>query len=103
MVGARTAPRDWRWQGGFGLTEESKGNQYRFINCGLRQLRDFLQSSKEDYSVQRIMVVFQQGYSEYDISKINEYSEKQNSRVIYVRNKDELVSFLRQRKTKKGS
>ena len=101
VVGARTAPRDWRWQGGFGLTEESKGNQYRFINCGLRQLRDFLLSSKEDYSVQRIMVVFQQGYSEYDISKINEYSERQNSRVIYVRNKDELVSFLRQRKTKK--
>lgn len=101
VVGARTAPRDLRWQGGYGLTEESKGNQYRFINCGLRQLREFPQSSKGNYSVQRIMVVFQQGYSEYDISKINEYSEKQNSRVIYVKNKDEFVSFLRQRKAKK--
>ncbi|MGR5957829.1 hypothetical protein [Enterobacter ludwigii] len=101
VVGARTAPRDWRWQGGFGLTEESKGNQYRFINCGLRQLRDFPQSSKGSYSVQRIMVVFKQGYSEYDISKINEYAEKQSSRIIYVRNKDEFVSFLRRRKAKK--
>lgn len=64
-------------------------------------MRDFPQPSKNGYSVQRIMVVFQQGYSEYDIGKINEYSEKQNSRVVYVKNKDELVSFLRQRKTKK--
>jgi len=101
VVGARTAPRDWRWQGGFGLTEESKGNQYRFINCGLRQLREFPQSSERSYSVQRIMVVFQQGYSEYDISKINEYAEKENSRVIYVKNKNELVSFLRRRKAKR--
>jgi len=101
VVGARTAPRDWRWQGGYGLTEESKGNQYRFINCGLRQLREFPQSSKGNYSIQRIMVVFQQGYSEYDIGKINEYAEKQNSRVIYVKDKDELVLFLRQRKAKK--
>lgn len=101
VVGARTAPRDWRWQGGFGLTEESKGNQYRFINCGIRQLREFPHSSQGDYSIQRIMVVFQQGYTQNDILKINEYAGKHNSRIIYVKNKDEFVSFLRQRKTKK--
>ena len=101
VVAARTAPRDWRLQGGFGLTAESKGNQYRFINCGLRQLREFPLSSKGDYSVQRIMVVFQQGYTEYDIKKINEYTKEQKARIIYVKNKDELVDFLKQRKDKK--
>lgn len=101
VVGARTAPRDWRLQGGFGLTAESIGNQYRFINCGIRQLREFPKASQGDYSVQRIMVVFRQGYTQNDILKINEYSESNKARVIYVKNKDELVSFLCQRKAKK--
>ena len=101
IVAARTAPRDWRWQGGFGLTEEGEGNQYRFINCGLRQLREFPAASQGDSSVQRIMVVFQQGYNQEDINKINEYTKKLNSRIVYVRNKEELIDFLNQRKTKK--
>lgn len=101
VVAARTAPRDWRWQGGFGLTAEGKGNQYRFINCGLRQLREFPLPSKGDYSVQRIMVVFQQGYTEYDIRKINEYTKVQKARIVYVKNKNELVDFLKRRKDKK--
>lgn len=101
VVGARTAPRDWRWQGGFGLTKESKGNQYRFINCGIRQLRHFPMASQGDSTVQRIMVVFQQGYTHNDIQKINEYVQAQNSRVIYVKNKNQLVDFLKQRKAKK--
>ena len=101
VVGARTAPRDWRWQGGYGLTEESKGNQYRFINCGIRQLREFPQASQGHYAVQRIMVVFQQGYTQNDIFKINEYAERHNARVIYVKNKDEFVSFLKRRKAKR--
>ena len=101
IVAARTAPRDWRWQGGFGLTEEGEGNQYRFINCGLRQLREFPAASQGDSSVQRIMVVFQQGYNQEDINKINEYTKYLNSRIVYVRNKDELIDFLNQRKTKK--
>lgn len=101
VVGARTAPRDWRWQGGFGVTAESKGNQYRFINCGIRQLRDFPQASQGNYSVQRILVVFQQGYNQYDILKINEYAEGHGARVIYVKDKNELVAFINQRKEKK--
>ncbi len=101
VAGARTAPRDWRWQGGFGVTAESKGNQYRFINCGIRQLRDFPQASQGNYSVQRILVVFQQGYNQYDILKINEYAEGHSARVIYVKDKNELVAFINQRKEKK--
>lgn len=101
VVGARTAPRDWRWQGGFGLTEESKGNQYRFINCGIRQLRDFPQASKGSYAVQRIMVVFQRGYTAHDIANINEYTYAHNARIVYVKNKDEFVEFLKKRKKNK--
>ncbi|WP_225365473.1 hypothetical protein [Serratia rubidaea] len=100
VVGARTAPRDWRWQGGYGLTAESKGNQYRFINCGIRQLCEFPPASKDNYSVQRIMVVFQQGYTEYDIGKINEYTEGHHARIVYVKNKEEFVDFLIKRKSK---
>lgn len=101
VVAARTAPRDWRLEGGFGLTAESKGNQYRFINCGLRQLRDFPAASAKGYAIQRIIVVFQQGYTTNDVAVINQYAEKLNSRVVYVKNKNEFVYFLNQRKSKK--
>ncbi|EPT7065711.1 hypothetical protein [Cronobacter turicensis] len=101
VVAARTAPRDWRWQGGFGLTEDSPGNQYRFINCGIRQLRDFPAASEGNTTIQRILVVFQAGYTSYDIGKINEYAHEQQSRVVYVKNKNEFIDFLNQRKVKK--
>lgn len=101
VVAARTAPRDWRWQGGFGLSEEGKGNQYRFINCGLRQLREFPTASRDDHAVQRIMVVFQQGYTKNDIKIINSYTKKLNSYIVYVKNKNELIDFLNKRKEKK--
>ncbi|MDA5490176.1 hypothetical protein [Yersinia kristensenii] len=101
VVAARTAPRDMRWQGGYGLTEEGKGNQYRFINCGLRQLREFPTASRDDYAVQRIMVVFQQGYTENDIKIINSYTKKHNSYIVYVKNKSELINFINKRKEKK--
>ncbi|MDA5533832.1 hypothetical protein [Yersinia mollaretii] len=101
VVAARTAPKDFRWQGGFGLTEESKGNQYRFINCGLRQLNEFPTASRDDYAVQRIMVVFQQGYTKEDIEVINAYTKKLGSYIVYVKNKNELINFLNKRKEKK--
>lgn len=101
VVGARTAPRDWRWQGLWGMTSESKGNQYRFVNCGIRQLRDFPTSSPDDYTLQRIIIVFQSGYTENDIKVINDYVTKLNARVIYVKNKNDLISFLQERKNKK--
>ncbi|EEJ8591827.1 hypothetical protein YR33_004576 [Salmonella enterica subsp. enterica] len=47
------------------------------------------------------MIVFQQGYTVNDISRINEYSGRQKARIVYVKNKDEFVDFLRKRKSKK--
>lgn len=47
------------------------------------------------------MVVFQLGYTSKDIGIINKYAESFGARIEYVRNKDELVSFLNQRKEKK--
>ncbi|MFQ9382180.1 MAG: hypothetical protein ACLR31_21555 [Escherichia coli] len=35
-----------------------------------------------------------------DIDRINDYTEAHDGRIIYVKNKDELVSFLNQRKEK---
>lgn len=55
IVAARTAVTNW-----IGM-EDSKGNQYRFINCGLEQLQQFPPASKQDSSSQRIMVVFRLG------------------------------------------
>jgi len=79
---------------------ESKGNQYRFINCSLRQLRFFPESSKNDHAVQRIHVVFQQGYTKTDIKRINEYTKNLHSRVVYVKNTNDFIAFLNQRKEK---
>lgn len=94
IVAARTAVTNW-----IGM-EDSKGNQYRFINCGLEQLQQFPPASKQDSSSQRIMVVFSLGYTQKDIDRINDYTKAHDGRIIYVKNKDELVSFLNQRKEK---
>ncbi|WP_434467836.1 hypothetical protein [Xenorhabdus bovienii] len=101
VVGARTAPWDPSIKAlprGF---KESLGNQYRFINCGLHQLQLFPKASQGDQAVQRIMVVFQQGYTQKDIERINDYTESLGSRIIYVKNKQGLINFLNQRKEKK--
>ncbi|MDC9596869.1 hypothetical protein [Xenorhabdus anantnagensis] len=100
VVGARTAPWDPSIKAiprGF---KESLGNQYRFINSGLHQLQLFPKAS-QDHAVQRIMVVFQQGYTQKDIDRINDYTEKLGGRIIYVKNKQGLIDFLNQRKEKK--
>ncbi|WP_235428363.1 MULTISPECIES: hypothetical protein [Xenorhabdus] len=101
VVGARTAPWDPSIKAlprGF---KESLGNQYRFINCGLHQLQLFPKASQGDLSVQRIMVVFQQGYTQKDVERINDYTKSLGSRIIYVKNKQGLIDFLNQRKEKK--
>ncbi|WP_240651723.1 type VI secretion system Vgr family protein, partial [Serratia microhaemolytica] len=100
VVGARTAPNDYSLRGLFGLREESLGNQYRFINAGLRQLREFPASSQGDQAQQRIMVVFQHGYTEQDIGRINQYTKKLNARIVYVKNKQALIAFLNLRQQK---
>ncbi|WP_275381085.1 hypothetical protein [Xenorhabdus bovienii] len=112
VVGARTAP----WissldavPGGIKRTalerkhilKESEGNQYRFINCGLHQLQLFPKTSQGDHAVQRIMVVFQQGYTQKDIERINEYTKGLGGRIVYVKNKQGLIDYLNQRKEKK--
>lgn len=106
VVSARTAPWDEhfvrsvaRGDGG----KESKGNQYRFINSGLRQLRLFPRSTVKtqgDHAVQRILIVFQQGYTQKDIERINEYSKKLNAYIKYVKDVDEFIQVLNQRKEK---
>ncbi|WP_323862805.1 hypothetical protein [Xenorhabdus szentirmaii] len=101
VVGARTAPWDLSLGGLTRGLEESPGNQYRFINCGLHQLQLFPKASQGDHAVQRIMVVFQQGYTQKDIDRINQYTEELDSRIIYVKNKQGLIDFLNQRKEKK--
>jgi hypothetical protein len=101
VVGARTAPRDWRLRGGLGIKKQSPGNQYRFINCGLYQLQLFPKASQSDYAVQRIMVVFQQGHTDTDVARINDYTKKLGGRIKYVKNIQELIYFLNQRKEKK--
>lgn len=74
----------------------SKGNQYMFINQGLLQLKLFPKITS-NYSVQRILVVFQHGYTSTDIQRINEYTTRLNTRIIYVKTVNELINFLNQR------
>ncbi|MBC8951186.1 hypothetical protein [Xenorhabdus sp. TS4] len=100
VVGARTRPWDISWGGTKRLFLESLGNQYRFINSGLHQLQLFPKAT-QDHAVQRIMVVFQQGYTQKDIDRINDYTKKLDGRIIYVKNKQGLIDFLNQRKEKK--
>ncbi|EJX0633956.1 PAAR domain-containing protein [Salmonella enterica] len=94
VVAARTIPENWYGK------DDTEGNQYRFINCGIKQLQSFPPARWGNTSVQRIMVVFQLGYTSKDIGIINKYAESFGARIVYVRNKDELVSFFNQRKEK---
>lgn len=75
----------------------SIGNQYRFINQGLLQIRIFPEPIPDNDKKQRILVVFQQGYTENDIQRINEYTKKLKARIVYVKNVQELIQFLNQR------
>lgn len=75
----------------------SIGNQYRFINQGLLQIRIFPEPIPDNDKKQRILVVFQQGYTENDIQRINEYTKKLKARIVYVKNVQELIHFLNQR------
>lgn len=79
----------------------SIGNQYRFINQGLLQIRIFPEPIPDNDKKQRILVVFQQGYTENDIQRINEYTKKLKARIVYVKNVQELIQFLNQRIEKK--
>ena len=63
-------------------------------------MRFFPESSKNDHAVQRIHVVFQQGYTKTDIKRINEYTKNLHSRVVYVKNTNDFIAFLNQRKEK---
>ncbi|MDR0218919.1 MAG: hypothetical protein LBI71_08570 [Enterobacteriaceae bacterium] len=107
VVGARTFPTEVSLGSAKRTVQlesffkESQGNQYRFINCGLHQLQLFPKESQKDQAVQRIMVVFQQGYTQKDIKRINDYTKTLGGRIIYVRNKQGLIDFLNQRKEKK--
>ncbi|WP_338803061.1 hypothetical protein WDV76_11735 [Xenorhabdus griffiniae] len=118
VVGARTAPGEFSagaakrtvttlvdplidWEKDWNIFTESPGNQYRFINCGLHQLQLFPQASQGDHAVQRIMVVFEQGYTKKDIKRIDEYTKRLGGRIVYVKNKQGLIDFLNQRKEKK--
>ncbi|MDE9563545.1 hypothetical protein KKI93_05560 [Xenorhabdus bovienii] len=47
------------------------------------------------------MVVFQQGYTQKDIERINEYTKGLGGRIVYVKNKQGLIDYLNQRKEKK--
>ncbi|MDE9539599.1 hypothetical protein KKJ28_10770 [Xenorhabdus bovienii] len=47
------------------------------------------------------MVVFQQGYTQKDIEKINDYTKKLSGRIHYVKDKQGLIDFLNLRKKKK--
>lgn len=75
----------------------SIGNQYRFINQGLLQIRIFPEPIPDNDKKQRILVVFQQGYTYNDIQRINEYTKKLKARIVYVKNVQELIQFLNQR------
>lgn len=91
------------WEnGGFTirLPKESTGNQYRFVNHGLRQLSLFPDTT-EDKTIQSIMILFKTGYTENDIKRIQKYASGLKSIVIYVNSVNELIEFLNRRKEKK--
>lgn len=102
VVGARTRTWDISFGGATRTFRSDKGNQYMFINQGLLQLRLF-PNSTPNYTKQRILVVFQHGYTQTDINRINEYTKSLNARIVYVKTVDELVKFLNQRIEKQRS
>lgn len=99
IVGARTRTWDISLGGAKRTFRSDKGNQYMFINQGLLQLRLFPDSTS-NYTVQRILVVFQHGYTQTDINRINDYTKALKARIVYVKTVDELVSFLNERMEK---
>ncbi|GAA5630912.1 hypothetical protein Acal02_01527 [Acinetobacter calcoaceticus] len=100
VVGARTRTWDISLGGATRTFRSDKGNQYMFINQGLLQLRLF-PSATSDLKIQRILVVFQHGYTSADIQRINEYTAQLNARIVYVKTVDELIQFINQRVEKK--
>ncbi len=100
VVGARTRTWDISLRGATRTFRSDKGNQYMFINQGLLQLRLFPKATS-DFKIQRILVVFQHGYTSTDIQRINEYTTQLDARIVYVRTVDELINFLNQRVEKK--
>ncbi|MDQ9011336.1 hypothetical protein RFI36_16680 [Acinetobacter gerneri] len=80
----------------------SPGNEYRFINQGLRQVKLFPKTTS-DLLIQNILVVFQHGYTATDIKIINEYTNDLGARIVYVKSIKEFILFLNQRIEKKRS
>ena len=79
--------------------DNSKGNIYRFINHGIRELTKFPPAT-EDHAVQRILVVFSDGTTESDRIHINEFTENLSARIKYVTSVSQLVDFLNERQKK---
>ncbi|WP_434526723.1 hypothetical protein [Photorhabdus asymbiotica] len=100
VVAARTEGPDYSLSGVTRGFSAPIGNQYMFINQGIRQLGEY-PATTPDYKIQRILVVFTLGYTNHDIKVINQYTQDKGGRIVYVRNSDELVQFLSERKSKK--
>jgi hypothetical protein len=100
VVGARTRTWDISLGGVKRGFLSDKGNQYMFINQGLLQLQLFPQPLP-NYKRQRILVVFQHGYTATDIQRINNYTYDLNARIVYVKTVEELTAFLNNRIHKK--
>jgi hypothetical protein len=106
VVGARTSTAVMPWDDVYAIRrgyQSSPGNQYRFINQGLLQLSLFPKPSLGNTKKQRILVVFQQGYTPNDVQRITEYTKDLNARIVYVKNVQELIVFFSQRIEKKRS
>lgn len=100
VVGARTRTWDVSLGGVKRGFLSDKGNQYMFINQGLLQLQLF-PLPLPNYKRQRILVVFQHGYTATDIQRINKYTEDLDARIVYVKTVEELTEFLNSRIQKK--
>lgn len=96
VVGARTATTDISLSGATRFFQSPVGNQYMFINQGLRQLSLFPKTTA-DYSKQNILVVFQHGYTSNDITRINQYTKDLGGRIVYVKTVAEFIQFLNAR------
>lgn len=59
--------------------------------------------NKDNYYIQRIFLMFQQGYVEKGIELINEYVEELSGRVVYVKDKAEFIKFLNSRKQEQSN
>ena len=96
VVGARTATTDISLSGATRFFQSPVGNQYMFINQGLRQLHLFPKTTA-DHSKQNILVVFQHGYTSNDISRINQYTKNLGARIVYVKTVAQFIEFLNAR------